>query len=198
MTAASVSGRTRLDRATVVAAAQDLLDDDGLAGFSMTRLGDRLGVTAMALYRHVSDRADLEGAVVELVLADVAVDDGAADAVATWMRRVRAHWLEHPWLGSLLGSTTSLNPSWVATLESLARALERAGLSEDDVARELVRISRTTCGIVIQEIASPLPQRGAGRSLRRYGRALRRYGNDALFDDLVTETVARVNRTRQT
>lgn len=179
----------------MVEAARQLLDDEGLAALSMPRLGERLGVTAMALYRHVSDRADLESAVVELVLGDLAVEDDSEDAVATWMHRVRAHWLEHPWLGSLLGTSTSLNPSWVTALEHLAHALECAGLADDAVARELVRISRTTCGIVIQEIAAPLPQPGGiARSLRRYATALRRYDNDALFDDLVAETLDRVER----
>jgi AcrR family transcriptional regulator len=195
MPAATTSRRARLGRARVVAAARELLDEEGLAAFSMPRLGERLGVTAMALYRHVSDRADLESAVVELVLSDLAVADDSEHAVATWMHRVRAHWLEHPWLGSLLGSSTSLNPSWVAALEHLARALERAGLPDDEVARELVRITRTTCGIVIQEIAAPLPlPGGVARSLQRYAAALNSYDNDALFDDLVAETVRRVER----
>lgn len=195
MPAATAPRRPRLDRATVVEAARELLDDEGLAALSMPRLGERLGVTAMALYRHVRDRADLERAVVELVLGDLAIDDGTNDAVATWMRRVRSHWLEHPWLGSLLGSSTSLNPSWVTAIEHLAHALERAGLPDDEVARELVRISRTTCGIVIQEIAAPLPQPGGvARSLRRYAPALRRYDDDALFDDLVAETIHRLDR----
>jgi hypothetical protein len=80
-------------------------------------------------------------------------------------------------------------------LEHLAGALERAGLEVDDVARELVRISRTTCGLVIQEIAAPLPQAGGVASvLSRYADGLRRYDNEALFDDLVAETLARVRR----
>jgi AcrR family transcriptional regulator len=203
MPPATATRRTRLDRAVVVESARQLLDDEGLAGFSMSRLGERLGVTAMALYRHVSDRADLERAVVELVLGDLAVehaghdqqDAGDAEAVATWMRRVRAHWLEHPWLGSLLGSSTSLNPAWVVALERLAGALERTGLDHDDVARELVRISRITCGILVQEVAAPLPQRGGvAHSLPRYAAALGRYDGDALFDDLVAETLARIHR----
>lgn len=187
--------RTRLDRATVVEAARNLLDEEGLSGFSMARLGDRLGVTAMALYRHVRDRAELETAVVELVLDDLALDDDSKDAVATWMRRVRAHWLEHPWLGLLLGTGTSVNRSWAEALERLAAALERAGVRDDDVAREVVRISRSTSGIVIQEIRAPLPMpAGLGDHLTRYAGALSVYDNDALFDDLVAETTARVER----
>ena len=187
--------RANLDRATVIAAARDLLDDDGLAGFSMARLGERLGVTAMALYRHIRDRAELESAVVELVLDDLTVEDSSKQAVAFWMRSVRAHWLEHPWLGSLLGTSTSLNRSWIAALEHLAASLERAGLSDEQVAQQVVQISRVTCGILIQEIAVPLPQRGdLGAALTRHAPTLRRYGNDALFEDLVDETEARIKR----
>jgi AcrR family transcriptional regulator len=191
--------RNRLDRTAVVDAARALLDDEGIDGFSMGRLGERLGVTAMALYRHVRDRADLETAVVEVVLDDLALEDDSKEAVATWMRRVRAHWLEHPWLGALLGTSTSLNRSWIAALEHLAAALTRAGLRDEDVAREVVRISRVTSGIVIQEIRSPLPHRGGlGDHLSRYTAALDNYDNDALFDDLVAEAVARVKRLART
>jgi AcrR family transcriptional regulator len=191
--------RTRLDRETIVEAARNLLDDEGLAGFSMARLGDRLGVTAMALYRHVRDRAELETAVVELVLDDLTLEDDSEDAIATWMRRMRAHWLEHPWLGLLLGTSTSLNRSWVDALAHLADALERAGLRDDDVAREVVRISRITSGIVIQEIRAPLPQpQGLGGYFPRFTEALAAYDNDALFDDLVAEAVARVKRLART
>ena len=191
--------RTRLDQATIVEAARNLLDEDGLSGFSMTRLGDRLGVTAMALYRHVKDRAELESAVVELVLADLMFEDESEDAVATWMRRVRAHWLGHPWLGMLLGTSTTLNPPWREALEHLASALARAGLRDDDVAREVIRISRITSGIVIQEIRAPLPTTGGlGAQLTKYKAALDAYDNDALFDDLVAETMARVARQTHT
>ena len=179
----------------MVEAARDLLDEDGLPGFSMARLGDRLGVTAMALYRHIRDRSDLEDAVVGLVLDDMDVTDESGDGVATWMYRVRAHWLEHPWLGALLGSSSSLNPSWIAALDQLARALERAGLAGDDLARQLVLVSRVTCGIIFEEIAAPLPHSGElSGTLSPYAKSLRRYGNDALFHDLVADTVARIRR----
>ena len=105
-TGAPTRRRRRLDRAEVIEAARDLLDEQGFEAFSMSRLGDRLGVTAMALYRHVADRADLERAVAQLVLADLAGAPSAGEwpeAVATWMHRVRDHWLRHPWLGRLLG-----------------------------------------------------------------------------------------------
>ena len=41
------------------------------------------------------------------------LEDESEEAVANWMRRVRAHWLEHPWLGMLLGTSTTLNRPWL-------------------------------------------------------------------------------------
>jgi len=208
-TARRRTARTRLDRAAVVTAACALLDDEGLPALSMARLGERLGVTAMALYRHVVDRDDLETAVVELVLADLSVPDvGAGDwahGVEGWMREVRRHWLEHPWLGGLLGTRTELSPPWLAALDQLARTLAAAGLPPAAVARELVRISRVTTGIVSLELAAPLPHaarlgeamvdslpRGERARWRPIIRALARYGDDDLFDDIVASTVDRV------
>jgi AcrR family transcriptional regulator len=203
-TATPTRRRPRLDRASVVEAARDLLDEQGIDGFSMSRLGDRLGVTAMALYRHVTDRADLERAVAELVLADLAGAPSAGDwpeAVATWMHRVREHWLRHPWLGRLLGGRAELSPPWLAALDRLARILEAAGFPPDVVARELVRISRATAGTVMLENAAPLvhsagvfdnlpaPDRARWRPIAAH---LARYRDDDLFADLTADTIARL------
>lgn len=50
-----------LDRDRLVAAAFALLEEDGLEGLSMRRLGARLRVQAPALYWHVGDKAELLG-----------------------------------------------------------------------------------------------------------------------------------------
>jgi AcrR family transcriptional regulator len=200
--------RRRLDRSSVVAAARDLLDEEGLEAFSMTRLGDRLGVTAMALYRHVADRADLERAVVELVLADLVGSPSARDdwpeAVARWMHRVRDHWRRHPWLGRLLSDRAELSPPWLAALDRLVRILEGAGFGPDVVARELVRISRATAGTVVLENAAPLSESaiqfgGLPASERaRWGPIvshLASYSDDDLFADLTADTLVRLRAT---
>jgi AcrR family transcriptional regulator len=209
-TASPTRARRRLDRATVVAAACRLLDDEGLDALTMARLGERLGVTGMALYRHVTDRHDLEVAVVELVLGDLAVPDhdhgSWADGVAGWMHQVRRHWLEHPWLGSLLGTRTELSPPWLAALDRLARLLAAGGFPPPVVARELVRISRMTTGIVVLELAAPLADAQIGDAMveslptgerarwRSLARALATYGDDDLFDDVVASTIQRLTR----
>ena len=58
--------REVLSRAQVVRAAVDLLDEEGLAGLSMRKLGAKLSVAATTLYWHVRTKDDL----LEVVLLD--------------------------------------------------------------------------------------------------------------------------------
>jgi AcrR family transcriptional regulator len=59
----------RLSRERVLAAALDLVDQEGLSALSMRRLGARLGVEAMALYRYAEGKdALLDGLVEALYL----------------------------------------------------------------------------------------------------------------------------------
>ena len=189
--------RARIDRAAVVAAARELLDEEGMAGLSMAKLGQRLGVTGMALYRHVADRADLESAVATSVLEDLLTEPEIPgdwiEGIAGWMWRVREHWRSHPWLGNLLGSATQVSPPWRATLQRLADQLERGGLPPETIARELIRISRATAGAVVLENAAPLTADGGFHG--PLAKHLRRYGNDDLFADLVADVVARLRST---
>ncbi|MGA5305634.1 TetR/AcrR family transcriptional regulator [Nucisporomicrobium flavum] len=50
---------TPLTREEIVRIALDLIDQDGLASFSMRKLGARLEVDVMAIYRHVDDQEAL-------------------------------------------------------------------------------------------------------------------------------------------
>lgn len=55
----------------VVATAVALVDADGLEKFTMGKLGQRLGVEAMALYHYVSSRESLLDAIVEHVVDEL-------------------------------------------------------------------------------------------------------------------------------
>jgi AcrR family transcriptional regulator len=68
------SARVPLDRERIVTAAIDFIDESGLPGLTMRRLGTRLGVEAMSLYRYVPGREALLDAVVEQVI-DAMMDD---------------------------------------------------------------------------------------------------------------------------
>ncbi|WP_432956288.1 TetR/AcrR family transcriptional regulator [Micromonospora haikouensis] len=66
----------RLSREAIVAAAIGLADRDGLAGLSMRRLAQHLGVDAMSIYYHLRDKDTLLAAMVDAVAAEIEVDGG--------------------------------------------------------------------------------------------------------------------------
>ena len=78
--------RPRLDRAKVLAEAISLADAEGLDALSMRALATRMGVVPMALYKHVADKDDLIGGMVDAVLRYVAADE-VPPALAVEMAR---------------------------------------------------------------------------------------------------------------
>src|SRR3954451_16344548 len=74
------SARTALSRERIVAAAVAFIDDNGLAPLTMRRLGELLGVEAMALYRYVPGREDLLDAVVESIIDEMRHDDDVIES----------------------------------------------------------------------------------------------------------------------
>ncbi|HEX7444202.1 MAG TPA: TetR family transcriptional regulator, partial [Acidimicrobiales bacterium] len=60
-----------LTRAAVIEAARSLIATDGLEAVSLRRLAGILGVTAPALYAHVTDKQDLLRGVAELEFAQL-------------------------------------------------------------------------------------------------------------------------------
>src|SRR5579883_3445636 len=57
-----------LTRQRVLEAALRLIDQEGLEGFSMRKLGAMLGVEAMSLYNHVESKQALFDGVIELLI----------------------------------------------------------------------------------------------------------------------------------
>jgi TetR/AcrR family tetracycline transcriptional repressor len=85
-----VQGRTRagLTREAVVARALEVGTAEGLEAVSLRRLAQDLGVTPMALYRHVRDKQDLINAMTEAVLDGIDSTAGLRPEM-TWSERMR-------------------------------------------------------------------------------------------------------------
>ena len=89
------SARVPLDRDRIVAAAVEFIETDGLASLTMRRLGERLGVEAMSLYRYVPGKEDLLDAVVESLVMQM---DWDGEVLASprdgwrWSTRRRFRW----------------------------------------------------------------------------------------------------------
>ena len=68
--------------------ALEIGDREGLDAVSVRRVASELGVTSMALYRHVKDKNDLFAAMLEAVMAEVDLNAGIVPAM-TWQDQVR-------------------------------------------------------------------------------------------------------------
>ena len=114
------SERVPLDRARVIAAGISYVDDNGLRGLTMRRLGADLGVEAMSLYRYVSGREELLDGIVEAVIDEIGDDpDVLASPEAGWqdfLQRVahgfRRVALAHPYVFPLIASRPTEAP-WI-------------------------------------------------------------------------------------
>ncbi|QKG23508.1 transposase [Actinomadura verrucosospora] len=199
-------GRTVRD---VLSAALSILDEGGLEALTMAATAGRLGVTPMAIYRHVKDRDALLAGVSDLVLEAVAGTGPSAvpwdDAVVLWMRDVRRCIVDHPWIAPLFGTHARLSPAWAAALDRLLTALERGPLDDTARADAFVWIARTTVGVALMEAKAPLSDvthdvgeslggsvPGASERWSRIAARMAAYNDDDLFDDLVGRTRARL------
>ncbi len=126
--------RPHLDRERIVAAALRIVDRDGVDGLSIRHLADDLGVTAMSLYWHVADKAQLLELVGHAVLAEIAVPPRAGD----WRRQLRdVHaamlrgFLQHPNTTGILIGRARYGPGGLALFERILAILLEAGFSEE-------------------------------------------------------------------
>jgi len=162
------STRLPLDRDRIVAAAIRFIDESGLPGLSMRRLGALLGVEAMSLYRYVPGRENLLDAVVESIIDEMREDDDVLEAprdgwqdflqrLAHGVRRValshpRAFPLvasrppEAPWLRPPLRSLT-----WV---EAFLDGLSQEGFTDEAAVAAYRAFTSFLLGHLLLEVSS--------------------------------------------
>lgn len=115
-------------------AAVDLADRGGIEALSMRRLGQELGVDAMALYRHVRNKDDLLDGIVEVIVAEIQrpkpTDDWKA-ALRGQAMAARHVMLRHPWARRVLEERPKGGPVFLGYVESVLANLYDGGFSID-------------------------------------------------------------------
>lgn len=129
--------KPRLSRERIVAAAVELLDAEGVDGFSMRRLAARLDAGTMSLYEYVSSREDVLDLALDAALGEIELTApaGPPQPAAGWRRlltesatEARRVMLRHPWIPTLVGTRPLLGPASLARSERAYAALHGAGL----------------------------------------------------------------------
>jgi AcrR family transcriptional regulator len=184
-----------LTRERVCKAALALVDEEGLDALSMRRLGARLGVEAMSLYRHVRGKSDLLDALHAAVLGDIDPPSFKRTGWRAILRGVaaglRGALLRHPNVIPLFATRPVRAPEARAPVEQVRGALEREGFSKGDARRALIVVGVFTLGHTLGEAhGEPAPHLGV---LHPPGAAEFAFGLDLLLDGLA----ARLSRVRR-
>jgi AcrR family transcriptional regulator len=154
--------KARIGRADLLRIAERVLDAEGLDAISMRRLASEVGMTPMAVYRHVPSKDALLEALVEHVLSHV---DFSAPRGTRWSEHariaVRSLWRQmhqHPWLVSLLLRGPVLNRGVFRASESAFLVLREAGFDDETA----IRVLRVLVGYTVGFASLAIARRGVG------------------------------------
>lgn len=130
-----------LTRDAIFSAALAIIDVDGLAGLSMRRLAQDLGIEAMSLYHHVADKRAVLAGVVELSLRTQAVEPPRLGAkwedIAAWsVLGFRRTLVAHPNVLPIMAAHPPTSPeSFSAYVGMPFRFFVAHGIAEKDAAK---------------------------------------------------------------
>jgi TetR/AcrR family transcriptional regulator, tetracycline repressor protein len=108
-----------------------LLDQDGIDGFSLPKLGRALGADPTAVYRHFASKDELVLAVadrlIEESMAGLEPRDCWIDTLTDVARRLRRAYQEHPAAASISAYRTTQGPAEIRAVDGLIGAMLDAG-----------------------------------------------------------------------
>ncbi len=186
--------------ASILAAARELLDQEGLASVAMRPVAERVGITPMAIYRHYTDRASLLNAV-----ADQGFQELASRVLALQLKGDVQHRLtqvgdvfldvalQFPNLYQLMflvpregarvypqDFKARRSPTFNPTISILERAMSAGELRSDDPIEVAFELSALSHGLIVLYLGGRVAQNEKEfrslyqRSFRRYLDGLRR------------------------
>ena len=158
---AVIPRREPLDRVKIVAAAVMFADEKGIGGLSMRKLGESLGVEAMSLYNHISNKRDLLAGMIDSVFAEIELPT-PVDSAHHWIDQLRRRsnslrdaLSRHPWAISLMDSSPTPGPHTLRHHDAVIGSLRAAGFSVDMTAHAFSAIDSYVYGFAMQEKSLP-------------------------------------------
>jgi AcrR family transcriptional regulator len=125
--------RKPLSRDRILAAALEVVDEQGIDALSMRKLAQSLGYEAMSLYNHVANKDDLLDGILDLVLAEMEPPEAHGRLPGIRRAALSAHEAlrRHPWAATMLMSPGRIRPARIQYMEALLAALRGAGLTAE-------------------------------------------------------------------
>jgi AcrR family transcriptional regulator len=122
--------RVPLTRERVLETALRLADQGGLEALSMRKLGQALGVEAMALYYHFANKERVLDGIVDLVFGEIEPPAAGGEWKSAMRRRaieVRDALLRHRWAVGFMESRTNPGPATLRHHDAVIGCLRAAG-----------------------------------------------------------------------
>lgn len=149
--------RAGLDSETVVSAAAELADADGLPALTLARLASKLGVRAPSLYEHVGGLDDLRRRLsargageLRDALQRAAAGRAGRDALQAIADAYRAYALEHPGIYAALQRAEESDEA-AELVEVVLAVLRGYGLESDDAIHAARIVRASLHGFVVLE-----------------------------------------------
>ncbi len=170
------AAETGLAREAIVRTAITIADAEGVDGLSMRRVATHLGVSTMALYRHVANKDALVTAMIDQVYTEHALPEPPP---ADWREALELALLtewgiyrRHPWavqLTPLAGAVQS--PGLVQNAEWMMRVITGQGRSPDEAMAILTFVSAYTSGMALQGTRAVVEGYEAGMDAEHWWRS---------------------------
>lgn len=150
--------RAPLDRERVLQTAVALADANGIAGLSMRKLAEALGVEAMSLYHHFANKEAILDGMVDVVFGEIEFPTRRVGWRVAMRRRAvatRQALLRHGWALGLLESRRNPGLATLRHHDAVIGCLRRGGFSVAATASAFSLLDSYTYGFVLQELALP-------------------------------------------
>jgi AcrR family transcriptional regulator len=129
--------RVPLSRERVLDAAIKLADQGGLESLSMRKLGQELGVEAMAVYYHFANKDEVIDGIVDIVFSQIDLPASGVDWKSAMRQRavsLRDVLLRHRWAIGLMESRRKPGPANLRHHDVVIGSLRSAGLDMPTIA----------------------------------------------------------------
>ncbi|MGW5867483.1 TetR/AcrR family transcriptional regulator [Streptomyces sp. NPDC055239] len=142
-----------LDRERITEATVRLLDEEGLAKFSMRRLAADLNVTAMSVYWYVDTKDDLLELALDAAAGEMVMPDQGSVTPDRWRETLRELAEEyrrllvrHAWVSPLIGNYLNIGPNWLKFALTVQVVVRETGLPMEKQAGAIAAVFQFVYG----------------------------------------------------
>jgi len=150
--------REPLTRDRVLQAALKLADQGGIEALSMRKLGQELGVEAMAVYYHLANKEEVLDGIVDLVFSEIELPVAESDwQVAMRSRAISLHdvLLRHRWAIGMMEARQNAGPANLRHHDAVIGNLRAAGFDSAMVAHAYSLLDGYIYGFALTKMNLP-------------------------------------------